>query len=135
MSKPFQIVDTTLLEKSLDAASVRQRVTAANIANINTEGYTAKTVAFENQLRSVMAAEDGDDGFCTVSMDPEFDLDGVGGATKASLSAQVESTGRKVDINTEMANQAKSQIMYQALTRKVSGIYGSLKWVVENSGR
>ena len=40
-----------------------------------------------------------------------------------------------MNINNEMANLAKNQIMYNALATKISGVYGSLKWVVENSGR
>jgi len=34
-----------------------------------------------------------------------------------------------------MAGLAKNQIMYNAIATKISGIYGALKWVVENSGR
>ncbi|MBQ7568348.1 flagellar basal body rod protein FlgB, partial [bacterium] len=36
--KPVSLVDTNLLEKALDAASLRQQVISNNIANVNTQG-------------------------------------------------------------------------------------------------
>ncbi|MCR5663121.1 MAG: flagellar basal body protein, partial [bacterium] len=36
--QPVKLVDTTLLEKALDAASLRQQVISNNMANINTPG-------------------------------------------------------------------------------------------------
>ena len=47
----------------------------------------------------------------------------------------METVDGAIDVNTEMSSLAKNQILYQAYTSKVSGIYGALKWVVENSGR
>ncbi len=139
MGKPFQIVDTTLLEKALGAAALRQQVISNNIANVNTEGYSAKTVAFENHLREAMAHDKaegtGNDFTLAGVVDPEYQVEGVSGWTKASLKPTVEDVGGKVDVNSEMAGLAKNQIMYNALASKISGIYGALKWVIENSGR
>jgi flagellar basal body rod protein FlgB len=59
----------------------------------------------------------------------------AGGWTKANLRPTIETVGGAIDVNTEMASLAKNQILYNAYTSKVSGIYGSLKWIVENSGR
>jgi flagellar basal-body rod protein FlgB len=39
-----------LLKKSLDAAALRQRVIAHNIANINTKGFKRSDVVFEEKL-------------------------------------------------------------------------------------
>ncbi|MCA9793755.1 MAG: flagellar basal body rod protein FlgB [Candidatus Eremiobacteraeota bacterium] len=139
MGKPFQLVDTTLLEKAIGAATLRQQVISNNMANVNTEGYTAQTVAFENHLREAMdndEAAGSDTDFSPAGVvDPEFAIDGAGGWTKASLQPTIEDVGGKVDVNSEMASLAKNQIMYNALASKISGIYGSLKWIVENSGR
>ena len=41
----------------------------------------------------------------------------------------------KAVLNKKTNNITKNQILYQAYSSKVSGIYGALKWVIENSGR
>ena len=139
MGQPFQIIDTTFMEKALNAASLRTQVISNNIANINTEGYQGQNVAFEGHLREAMdadKAEGKEDAVApTEVVDSEFSVDGAGGWTKASLKPTVEVQEGKMNINNEMAGLAKNQIMYNALATKISGIYGSLKWVVENSGR
>lgn len=135
--QPVSLVDTTLLEKALDAASLRQQVISNNIANVNTEGYDAQRVVFESHLKEVMALENGDDGFnvASTAVDPEFRLNSSGGYDKQSLKATVESQGGPLDVNQEMSNLAKNQIMYNALAGKISGIYGTMKYVIDNSGR
>lgn len=137
MGKPFQIVDSTYLEKALNAASLRQQVISNNIANINTPGHQGQTVNFEGQLREAMDADgaDGEENPVAGAVDPEFASGDVGGWTKASLKPTVEAVDGKLNINNEMSSLAKNQIMYNALATKVSGVYGALKWVVENSGR
>ncbi len=139
MGKPYSIVDTTMLEKALNAASMRQQVISNNIANINTPGYQGQTVVFETHLREAMANEDAEKNGETAvgaagAVDKEFTLDGTGWSM-ASLQPELVDQVGKVDVNQEMASLAKNQIMYNALATKISGIYGALKWVVENSGR
>lgn len=137
MGKPFQLVDSTYLEKALNAASLRQQVISNNIANINTPGHQGQTVMFEGHLREAMDADaaDSEENPVAGAVDPEFADGGVGGWTKASLKPTVETMEGKLNINNEMSSLAKNQIMYNALATKVSGVYGALKWVVENSGR
>ena len=107
----FQLLDTRLLENSLDAGGLRQQVIANNIANLNTPGYQAQTVAFESELRQ--ALEDD---------------------TEPARPQVVAQPGR-TNIHNEMASLAKNQIMYNALSNKISGLFSALKWVVENAGR
>lgn len=135
--KPVTLVDTNLLEKALDAASLRQQVISSNLANVNTQGYESKRVVFESHLKEVMAMQNEDDGFnvASTAVDPEFRLNSSGGYDAQSLHATVESQGGPLDVNQEMSNLAKNQIMYNALAGKISGIYGTLKYVIDNSGR
>lgn len=135
--KPVKLADTTLLEKALDAAALRQQVISSNLANIHTEGYDARRVVFESHLREVMAMEEGgEDGWNTASaVDAEFRLDSSGGYSAQTLRPTVESQGGPLDINQEMGNLAKNQIMYNALASKISGVYGALKYIIDSSGR
>ncbi|MGI5844197.1 MAG: flagellar basal body rod protein FlgB [Candidatus Xenobium sp.] len=136
--KPVKLVDTTLLEKALDAAALRQQVISNNIANINTPGYESQRVVFESHLKEVMALEkDEDDGWnvASTAVDPEFRLNSSGGYDAKSLRPTIESQGGPLDINQEMGNLAKNQIMYNALAGKISGVYGTLKYIIDNAGR
>lgn len=137
VAKPFQVADTDFLEKALNAASLRQQVISNNIANVNTKGYQGQSVMFEGHLREAMESESGsDENPVAGAVDPELGGDeGVGGWTKASLKPTVEAQDGKLNVNNEMSSLAKNQIMYNALSTKISGVYGALKWVVENSGR
>lgn len=137
MGKPFQIVDTTFLEKALDAAALRGQVISNNLSNVNNPDYQAKSVVFDSHLREAMDTESGSDkGWKFKSnLPPGMQIADAGGWTKANLRPTVENVGGAIDVNTEMASLAKNQILYNAYTQKISGIYGSLKWIVENSGR
>lgn len=133
MAKGFKLVDTTLLEKAMDAAMLRQQVITNNIANVNTEGYQARRVVFEDHLRRAMAAEEAEEEFGWVGFaDPDLGI--TGDWTKDNLRPTIEIQGGRVDIHQEMSNLAKNQIMYRALADKISGIYGALKWIIDNSG-
>jgi flagellar basal-body rod protein FlgB len=139
LSKPFSLVDTTFLEKALDASSLRGQVISNNLANVNNPDYQAKSVVFDSHLQEAMEAEqaDGKDGewHFKSNLPPDMQISDAGGWTKSNLRPTIENVGGSIDVNTEMASLAKNQILYNAYTAKVSGIYGSLKWIVENSGR
>ena len=136
MGKPFQLVDTTFLEKALDATSLRQQVISDNMANANNPEYQAKAVKFDEHLREAFANKGKPASFAFTSNLPKhLQIDDVGGWTKESLKPTVETVGGDIDVNTEMSSLAKNQILYNAYTSKVSGIYGALKWIIENSGR
>lgn len=139
MGKPFQIVDTTFFEKAMDATALRGQVISNNLANVNNKDYQAKSVQFDSFLREAVDS-DGAKGkkgsFSFQSKLPQhMQLEDVGGWTKASLKPKIENVDGAIDVNTEMASLAKNQILYNAYASKVSGIYGALKWVIDNSGR
>ena len=52
--KIFSDFNTVLMEKALDAASMRQSAIADNIANVNTLGYKKKQVVFEEAPQQAM---------------------------------------------------------------------------------
>ncbi|MBM3464216.1 MAG: flagellar basal body rod protein FlgB [Armatimonadetes bacterium] len=117
---------TGMLEKALDAATLRQQVISNNIANVNTEGFRPQAVAFEEKLTEL----------CQQASDDNPDSGGwPSGFQLASLDAEVETKEGKIDINREMTNLGKNQILYNALSSKISGYLGALKYVIDNSGR
>jgi len=82
------------LSKALDVYMLRQKVTAGNIANIDTEGYTKHQVKFEEYLQTANSSE-------------EFD----------QVLPTIEVTGEKVDLDAEMIEMSDTQMRVQMVTR------------------
>ena len=128
---PFKC--TGMLEKALDAASLRQQVISNNIANVNTYGFKPSAVAFEDQLKKALASQEAGENFRMVSDDPELALDA--GSDMKDLKPAIQQQEGKVDVNQEMVQAAKNQILYSALTQKISGYLSSLTYVIDNHSK
>ncbi len=92
---------SSVLHSALDGLALRQRVTADNIANIDTPGYRASSVDFESSLRSAVA-------------------DGRGGMVTASATATntpVGANDNNVDLRKETMVAMQSLYQYQIMTR------------------
>ena len=123
-------------EKALDAATLRQQVISNNIANVNTQGFTPSKVNFEDEMKICMAAANDNDGFQVVCDFSDEDLGVVGSADGiAGVKPSVVSSGTKVDVNQEMVDLAKNNVIFDALTAQVTGRYSNLKYVIDNYGR
>ena len=128
--------NTGLLEKALDAASLRQQVISNNIANANTEGFRPSTVAFEEHLRKAMSQKDEGFDFASLGFSPEEIEDfGLEPADPGMVKPTIHQSTGKVDINQEMVGLAKNQIYYNAVASKLSGYLGAISWVIDNAGR
>jgi flagellar basal-body rod protein FlgB len=89
-----------LLARTLDAASLRHRAIAANIANVNTPGYSRVEVAFEEDLAARLRdGEVGDIG----QVQPRV-VEAAGGAVRAD--------GNNVSLEQEMTDLAKNTLLY-----------------------
>ncbi|MFZ5813992.1 MAG: flagellar basal body rod protein FlgB [Bacillota bacterium] len=110
-----------ILENALDAASLRQRVLAHNIANVNTPGFKRSRVDFEAELARAVAGGE----------DPE--------AVRPVVVEEVDSVGRpdgnNVDIEAESVKMAENQIWYAALTRQISDHFSRLRMVIHDGRR
>ena len=98
MTQSIEALTTASLSLALDAATMRQQVIAANIANADTPGYTARTVSFD----AVMANAFGARG--AVSLD-------------AHVMPRLDANGspQPVQVDTEMAELSLNQLQYQTL--------------------
>lgn len=103
---------TAMLSLALDAASWRQRVIAANLANADSEGYAPLRVSFEEQLEQARA---------------ELHERGrVDATTLADVRPQAEeavaSDGRPVQLqlDQQMAQLAENAVHFQALLQGLS---------------
>ncbi|GAB4361590.1 MAG: flagellar basal body rod protein FlgB [Deltaproteobacteria bacterium] len=114
------------LEQRASFRTARQEVVAANLANVETPGYTAREVSFDSYLAK---AESGNG--VTLAKTNRLHLDGPGGTGPAPVAADRETDPARVDGNNvvlekEMAKMAENTIGYLTtvtlLSRKLRGI-------------
>ncbi|MCP4469642.1 MAG: flagellar basal body rod protein FlgB [Gammaproteobacteria bacterium] len=103
-------VTSQLIKLALDATLLRHQVTAHNIANVNTEGYMAKRLNFEELLTS----------FSTASIDRSTDtlLKNEVESLRLSLKdsqSMVYSTNDPVQLDREMIELTENVLRYRAL--------------------
>ena len=103
---------------ALDALSMRQQTIAANLANVNTAGYRAGGVDFEQALRGAMEAAPDQ---------PEQTLQELAELRDSVRSGDFMRTAQHagVEIDMELTRMSETVLRYQALVQGL-GKYGSL---------
>ena len=110
----FSRTNLPAINGTLDAAMLRSRVIANNIANVNTPGFRRTEVSFEKQLKEALDANRLQG---TQTDEKHLPLGRMDiGAVKPQAYKPVDPTQpsgvNNVDIDTEMAKLAETQIMY-----------------------
>lgn len=102
--------DTTfaVLGKAMDVYSLRHRVAANNIANVNTPGFKRSHVPFEAELREAIDSGERDEGKLLRA------LDRMEVAAEVDYLTESREDGNNVDIEQEIAEMTKNQIRYTA---------------------
>jgi flagellar basal-body rod protein FlgB len=130
---------TTLqvLAKALEAASLRQEAIAQNLANVDTPGYKAIDVSFEDQLKTALARADS--LRMRVTHPKHLAKPSSAAAAQPVLVRKTgtvsRADGNNVDPEAEMAALAENQLTYSALTRLVSEKYNLLKYTISEGRR
>ncbi|MGA2733001.1 MAG: flagellar basal body rod protein FlgB [Syntrophobacteraceae bacterium] len=123
------IFDKTLqmIEDRLSLNSTNQKLISSNLANINTPGYNAKGVSFENVLRQSleehvlqMVRTNGS------HLAPDDPL-------QALETPEIVETG-PVDLDTEMVNLTKNSIEYQHMVGMLNKKFTMLKTAITEGG-
>lgn len=118
----FNEVSLKVLEKALDAASLRQNVIANNLANIDTPGFKKSLVQFEDILADRLK-EIG-------AQTTDSALESVEPIVQTEESTSIRTDGNNVDVETEMTALAKNEIYYNTLVRSISSQLGILRMVI-----
>jgi flagellar basal-body rod protein FlgB len=136
MSAPFWgNLGLRAISMALDGLSTRQRVTANNIANIDTPGYKAQRVSFEAQLRHALRGSG--DGLTLFKTDPDH-LSGSADEPTAFIQTthqpnDLRNDANNVDIDLEMTTLAETTLRYQALAQLAGSKFASLRSIVRDS--
>lgn len=126
---PMNISSSTyaLLKKDLDASSLRGKVLANNIANINTKGYKKKTVSFEETLNSKME----DISLKTTDEKHIPSNNGTGTiSVKEDDSSSITNNGNNVDVDLEMVNMTSNNMLYESLISQLNSRMSITKYVI-----
>ncbi len=117
---------------ALDGLSTRQQVISRNLANVDTPGYRARQVKFEDALKQVFQGGKslGLEQSHTAHLASPTQRAGVqvtqrpGGSLRADLNS--------VDIDVELLEMSETGIQYQALTQSVSKKLQLLKLIANS---
>jgi flagellar basal-body rod protein FlgB len=129
-------VTFTLLKKSLNASAERSRVIAHNIANVNTKGFKASKVVFEDKLNSILNNESI--GLKTTASNHINDgstLSTLQSEVKKDKSTSMRIDGNNVDIDNEMTNLAANTILYNALVSQANSKISMRRYVISEGRR
>ena len=103
-------VTSAALTSALDGLSLRQQAIADNIANVNTPGYHAKRVQFEDALAASVAAGNGNSQPTTATSQEPTRLD-----------------GNNVNLDTETLSNIDTVLRYQFASQAMSAQFSGLR--------
>lgn len=108
-------VVTVALTSALNGLSLRQRAIADNIANVNTPGYTAQRVKFEEALAESVSRRDGD----------------VRATTERSLEP-TQLNGNNVNLDTETLSNIETVLRYQFAAQAVNSEFNGMRTALKS---
>jgi flagellar basal-body rod protein FlgB len=103
---------STALHAALTGLAQRQRVTADNIANINTPGFLAGRVDFESSLRSAIG---------------NGESPSISGGTVARSLQPTNTNGNNVNLDGETVTATETGLRYQLALNALDGKYSLLR--------
>lgn len=121
-----------VLQKGLDASSMRQQVLSNNIANIDTPQFKRSDVDFQAILGVALGEKGGDLSMkLTAPKHIPGLADGGGSGVVVDQSTSFRNDGNNVDVDREMTNVAENGLYYNSLTRAISSQLGLLRMVIK----
>lgn len=110
----FDSVTFKALSSALDGLAARQRAVANNIANVNTPGYRAQRVSFEDALAKSVALGNGS----------------VTAETKLS-EEPTRLDGSNVNLDTETLSNIDTVLRYQFASQAIDGQFSSIRTAIK----
>lgn len=129
-----------LLERALDGLTQRQRITAHNIANVNTPGYKSLRLSFESVLaEAVRNQSPGISGTRTHPQHIAFPDRSAHIPHRFPVyperSTTMRNDGNNVDIERERAQLLKDEVHYSAIVQQIEKRFAMLKDVIREGRR
>jgi len=129
-----------LLERSLDVESLRRKVIANNIANVDVPHFKRSEVNFESQLRRVIMENRDMDNRLPCKMTDEKhipfytlkNIRDVKPRINLDYNTTMRNDGNNVDIEKEIVDSAKNQMRYNAFITMLNNNFRNLKTVMRS---
>jgi flagellar basal-body rod protein FlgB len=112
----LESVTGAALASALDGLAARQRAIANNIANVNTPGYTAERVSFEDALAASVAQGDGH----------------VAATTARSLEP-TRLDGNNVNLDTETLSNVDTVLRFQFASQAAGNQFSAIRAALKTS--
>ncbi len=106
------------LHASLSGLALRQRVTADNIANVNTPGFLAGRVDFESSLKGSLR---------------NGEAPAVNGGTVARSLEPTNTNGNNVNLDSETVIATETGLRYQLALNALDGKYNLLRSALQTA--
>lgn len=129
----FNKTNLPLVSKALDSAMLRSRVIANNIANVTTPGYRRVEVSFENELRDALDRTQLQGTTTDEKHIPlgRKNLTDVNANAYHPIDATLPSGVNNVDIDTEMAKLAETQLSFNYAVKYGQGIFKKMNAAIQ----
>lgn len=133
----FRHTALPVLGKSLDAATLRDKAIAANIANVGTPGYQRIEVAFEDALKQALNPKPMDPGSAKGDagkpdrLNLVTDLDHLEPVAFRPVDTTQPSGVNNVDIDMEMSNLAANQIAFNFGVKFIQELRGDIESAIK----
>ncbi|MBU1248121.1 MAG: flagellar basal body rod protein FlgB [Proteobacteria bacterium] len=126
-----------LTSKALDLRLERQNVVMGNLSNIDTPGYKARRLEFENQLQDALALDKRGKMTRTAGthMPTTFASDGFEGKHLSEFRPREVFGEDKVDLDKEMSIMAKNAMLYNALTDVIKKNFSGMQRVIQEGAK
>ena len=128
-----------LLERSLDTESLRKKVIADNIANVDVPHFKRSEVNFESELNRVLKEKDKNSEKLPAVLTDERhipfyvdkDIRAVAPRVNLDYNSSMRNDGNNVDIEKEMVDSSKNMMRYNALVSGLNHNYKMIKMVLK----
>lgn len=144
LEKIFNSKTNLLLNKAMDAASLRNDVIANNIANVDTPGFKRTEVVFEENMKKLMNNDNEPDSaklnvtnskhIQIIRENEGKNMEDFQPETRVLKELSFRNDENNVDIDTEMAKSTKNKINYDALGQSMSYEISLLRMAITGRG-
>ena len=128
-----------LLQRAMDATSLRYQVSANNLANSEVPNFKRSTVNFESELKRAFESEEkAKNGFQLtrtdsrhIALNVPYDYRNVEPRRVLDYTTTAKANGNNVDAETEANNILQIQMQYRLLTQLTSFEFSQLNTVMK----
>ena len=128
-----------LLQRAMDATSLRYQVSANNLANSEVSNFKRSTVNFESELKRAFESEEkARNGFQLartderhISLNEPYDYRDVEPRRVLDYTTTAKANGNNVDAETEANNILQIQMQYRLLTQLAGFEFSQLNTVMK----